>query len=120
MATQKRRRKLPATTRAEGKRIVDLMDESILSYSGVADEIEQAIGFYFIGRHVGWKALVIMHNKRTIRKYEAALGIDIRKEFDEVGPDAARSLGYRIASQVSNFWKAVSGEEKIPDRRLLG
>jgi hypothetical protein len=115
----KRKRKIPPTTPAKGKQIVDFIDDAILSYSGVADEIEQAIGFYFIGRHVGWKALVIMHNKRTIRKYEAALGIEIRKEFDEVGPDADRSLGYRIASGVSNFWKAVSGEEKIPSRREL-
>ena len=95
------------------------MDDAILSYSGVADEIEQAIGFYFIGRHVGWKALVIMHNKRTIRKYEAALGIDIRKEFDPVGPDAERSFGYRISREFSNFWKVVSGEEKISRRREL-
>lgn len=117
----KRKRKIPPTTPEEGKRIVDLIDDAILTYrhGGQVDELEQAIGFYFIGRHVGWRPLLVMHNKRTIRKYEADLGIDIRKEFREIGPDADRSIGYRVASTLSNFWKAVSGEEKIEDRRAL-
>ena len=119
MPKPKRQRKIPVTTPDQGKQIVDLLDSAILSYRGTVDELEQALGFYLVGRHVGWRALVIMHNKRTIRKYEANLGIDIRTEFPEVGPDAERSIGYRIASRLSNFWKAVSGEEKIPDRREL-
>lgn len=119
MASQKRKRKIPPTTADEAKRLVDLLDDAILRYRGKADELEQAIGFYFVGRHVGWRPLLIVHNKRTIRKYEEILGVDIRTEFPEVGEDADRSLGYRVARQLSNFWKAVSGEEKIPARRDL-
>lgn len=119
MPKTKRKRKLPPTAPDEGKRIVDLLDDAILGYSGSIDEIEQAIGFYIVGRHVGWRALVIMHNKRTIRKYEAILGIDIRTEFAEEGPDADRSAGYRVAKKLSNFWKAVSGDERVEGRRTI-
>ena len=119
MASPKRRRKIPATSPEEAKRLVDLVDDAILGFRGTADEIEQAIGFYFIGRHVGWRALLIIHNKRTIRKYERILGIDVRTAFPEEGPDADRSMGYRVARGLSNFWKAVSGEEKVPARREI-
>jgi hypothetical protein len=115
----KRRRRIPATSPEEGKRIVDFIDDAILDFEGSADELEQAIGFYFIGRHIGWRPLVLMHDKRTIRKWEKALKIDIRQEFAEVGADADRSRGFRYAQKLSNFWKAVSGEEKVPERRII-
>lgn len=114
-----RKRKIPAVSPDEGKRIVDLLDDAILRFRGQVDELEQAVGFYLLGRHVGWRALVIMHNKRTIRKYEEILGINIRTEFDPEGPDAQRSMGYRIANGLSNFWKAVSGDERVEGRRTL-
>ena len=103
----------------EAKLMIDKLDAAIKDYSGTFDELEQAVGMYVLGRHVGWKPLVLIHHKRTIRKYEKILKINIREEFDEEGPDAERSLGYRFARTLSNFWKAVSGEEQVPDRRTI-
>jgi len=110
---------LPRSTADEAKRVVDLVDRAIVKYDGLIPEIEQAVGAYMVARHVGWKPLVLMHNKRTIRNFEDILGVEFRKEFDEVGPDAERCRAYRIASTLSNFWKAVSGEVKIEDRRVV-
>ncbi len=110
---------LPRATQEEAKRILDHLDKRIVEYSGTIEEIEQAIGFYVVGRHVGWKVLVLIHNKRTIRKFEEILGIDIRKEFLELGPDCERSTGYRFARGLSNFWKAVSGDISVPERRAV-
>lgn len=117
--SKKRKGNLPPVTPEEAQRLVEVIDNAIVRYNGIADTLEQAIGFYMIGRHVGWKVLVLMHNKRTIRKYEEILQINIREEFDEVGPDAPRSLGYSVAEKLSNFWKAVSGDEKIEGRKEL-
>jgi hypothetical protein len=39
------------------------------------DELEQALGMYALGHHVGLNVLGLVHNKRTIRKYEKILGI---------------------------------------------
>ncbi|MEZ5444576.1 MAG: hypothetical protein R3F45_02180 [Gammaproteobacteria bacterium] len=110
---------LAAASAQEAKRIIDLLDKAIVRYDGTFEEIEQAVGFYMIGRHVGWKPLILVHNKRTIRKYEEILGIEIRKEFDEEGPDVGRAFAYQIARKLSNFWKVVSGDVKIEGRRLL-
>lgn len=81
-------------------------------FSGTFEEVEAAIGMLHLGFHMGWKPLVLIHNKRTIRKYEEILGINIREFFPPEGPSVSRSRGYTIAKAIGNFWKAVSGEVK--------
>jgi hypothetical protein len=86
--------------------------EALARFSGSIEEYEAAVGMLHLGHHVGWKPLVLIHNKRTIRKYEEILDINIRDLFPEEGPSADRSMGYVIAKKLGNFWKAVSGELK--------
>ena len=104
---------------AEAKAIQDRLDAAIKNFQGDLDELESALGMYLLGRHFGWRPLVIIHNKRTIKKYEAILGINIREEFPAEGPDADRSYGYKIAKGLSNFWKVVSGEVQVEHRREI-
>ena len=97
---------------------------AIAKFKGSFDDLEAAIGVLHLGDHIGWKPMVIIHNKRTIRKYEEILGIKMREFFVSEGPSANRSIGYRIAKNIGNFWKAVSGEIKDDDlkahRRSMG
>jgi hypothetical protein len=86
--------------------------QAFAKFTGIFDELEAALGMLHLGDHLGWKPLVLIHNKRTIRKYEEILGITIREFFPEEGPSAHRSIGYTIAKKIGNFWKAVSGEIK--------
>ena len=86
--------------------------KAIASFTGTFDELEAAIGLLRIGDHLGWRPLVLIHNKRTLKKYEEVLDIDLRTFFPEVGPSAERSMGYVIAKKLGNFWKAVNGEVK--------
>ena len=90
-----------------------LFDRAVDRFVGNLDELESALGMYVLGRHVGWKVLYVLHSKRTVKKYEDILGIVVREEFPEEGPEALRSVGYKIAKTFSNFWKVVSGEEKV-------
>ncbi len=89
--------------------------EAFARFTGQFDELEAAIGMLRLGDHLGWKPLVLIHNKRTIRKYEEILAIEVREFFAEEGPSAHRSRGYVIAKQLGNFWKAVSGAIKDDD-----
>ena len=87
------------------------------------NELESAMGMYVLGWHVGWRVLHIIHSKKTIRKYEDLLGIKVAETFPEYGPDADRTNAYKIIQGVSNFWKAVSGEEKPAfsiDKKAMG
>ncbi len=92
-------------------------DQAICNFSGMLDELESALGMLRIGHHYGWRTLYILHSKKTIRKYEEILNIKIREIFDEEGPSAQRSVGLALAKKASNFWKAVSGEYRVENRR---
>lgn len=121
MAKSPKRPRAPALTPEEAQRISELLDRAVAKFTGDIGELESALGMYVMGRHVGWRVLYIMHSKKTVAKYEEILGINVREEFPEEGPDADRSVGYTIAKKFSNFWKVVSGEEKIDraDRREM-
>ncbi len=99
--------------------LIGITNDALSRFVGIADELEKAIGVLMLGDYVGWKVLVLVHNKRTIRKYEEILGINMREFFVEEGPIAIRSMGYRVALSVGSFWKAVSGDIQIENRREL-
>lgn len=101
------------------EQLVRIANDALNRFSGTADELEKALGMLMLGDYMGWKVLVVIHNKRTIRKYEEILGISVREFFPEEGPIAQRSLGYKIATEIGNFWKVVSGDIPVEDRREL-
>lgn len=113
----------PATnevhSNARSLELVTIINDAINRFSGQSDELEKAIGMLMVGDYLGWKVLVLIHNKRTVRKYEEVLGINVREFFPEEGPIAGRSMGYDIATKIGNFWKIVSGDISIENRRDL-
>lgn len=109
---QKNLHALASFNRERIEKLHEIERQAIASFSGQFDELEAALGMLHLGDHLGWKPLVLIHNKRTIRKYEEILGINIREFFPDEGPSAHRSIGYTIAKKIGNFWKAVSGEIK--------
>lgn len=94
--------------------------EAFANFIGQFDDLEIALGVLRTGDYLGWRPLVLIHNKRTIRKIEDILGINIREFFPPEGVCSDRSIGYKLAKQLSNFWKAVSGDTKIESRREIG
>ncbi|MCL4774921.1 MAG: hypothetical protein KJZ98_13320 [Burkholderiaceae bacterium] len=103
----------------ESAALTQRVDMICRDFKGQFDELEAALGMMLLGRLVGWKVLALIHNKRTIRKYEQILGINIREAFPEEGPLAHKSLAYQTAKAVGKYWKAVSGDEPVPNRRVL-
>ncbi len=125
MASNKSRTtvKTPAVTPEQAVERYAVIERAIRQKGYQIDELESAIGMYAIGFHFGWKVLHVVHSKKTIAKYEALLGINIREAFPEYGPDADRTNAHALIQTVSNFWKFVSGEEKPLlelDKRALG
>lgn len=92
---------------------------AIANFTGQMEQLEAALGMLRIGDHFGWKVLVLIHNKRTLKKYEEILGIKVKEFFDEEGPSWERSRGYYYIKKLGNFWKGVSGEIKIEDKREI-
>ena len=97
----------------------EIQRHAIAGFSGQVTTLETAIGMLQLGDHVGWRALAIIHSPRTLRKYEDILGIKVREFFPEEGKSADRSYGYRAAMKLKNFWKAVTGEEKVERKQEI-
>lgn len=119
MSKPRRRPPPPALPPEEAEKLVRDIDLLAHKFEGQLDELESAIGMLMLGRLVGWKVLVLIHNKRTIRKYEEILGINVRDAFPEEGYLAYKSVGLEIVKKLGNFWKAVSGDVKVEHRREL-
>lgn len=95
--------------------LVARIDSVAREFHGDVTELERAIGALFVGRQFGWKPLMLVHDKKTLRKYERILGINFREELDEVGPRGLELRAYRIALKLGNIWKAIKGE--VPNVR---
>lgn len=119
MAKSKPERKAPEISKDEATRLARIVSEASTRFRGQFDELESAIGMLFLGHLFGWRVVVLIHNKRTIRKYEEILRINIREEFQEKGPLIDKSLGYAVAEKLKAFWKAVAGEIPLEGRREL-
>ena len=91
----------------------ELIDKAAREFEGDIHELEAAIGMYVIGHQFGWKVLHVIHSKKTVAKYERILGIKVTEAFEEFGADAHRTNAFKIVQGVTNFWKFVSGDEKV-------
>jgi hypothetical protein len=95
---------------AADKRTVEIIDKAISNFRGDTKTLSNAIGYLMIGRKFGWRAMYLIHDRRSIKSYEMILGIESREFLPEVGPLAHKSVAYRAVQKVTNFWKAVKGE----------
>ena len=109
--------KLARLTPEQKRQLDEIEGNAIADFQGDLTDLESALGMLRMGHHFGWKVLYIIHSKRTIRKYEDILKIKIRDIFDDPGPSSYRNSGYRFVQDLSNFWKAIGGEQKIEKRR---
>ena len=117
---KKARPKIPPITAEEALELVKMADKAMVDFEGPFEELESALGMLLMGRLFGWRVLLLIHNKRTIRKYQEILGgVDIREMFPETGPFARKSNAFRWVEKFGEFWKAVSGERSIENRRTL-
>jgi len=103
----------------EEKQLLQIAHEAIANFSGDIDVLNSAIGMLFTGYYFGWRFLYIVHSKRTIRKYEKVLNIKIKEHFEPIGTFSYRSAGLSEAYKHSNFWKCVSGDIQIPNRKQI-
>ncbi|MGC4059936.1 MAG: hypothetical protein QM749_03405 [Aquabacterium sp.] len=91
--------------------ILAIVDRAVDRFNGNLDELESAIGMLMIGRHYGWRVMLLIHSPNTIRKYLRILGLKhLREALPEVGVLAHRSTAWRLVDGTQNFWKVVRGQ----------
>lgn len=97
------------------KDYLTIIDEASVSFKGQLNDLEGAIGALLVGRHLGWKPLFLMHDRKKIKKYEEILGVEFREVLPETGEHAKKSIAWIAFQKFNNFWKAVNGH--IPNVR---
>jgi hypothetical protein len=95
------------------------IDSTLKSFDGDIDMLEKAFGMLMLGDYVGWRVLVLVHSKSTLRRYEQILGIKVREFFPEEGPLSRHSQGYNRALELHRYWKVANGDIAVEHRRLL-
>ena len=103
----------PPLDGADAQQLHDYFHQVVSTFAGNANDLEAALGMYVLGRYLGWRAMYLIHSKKTIKKYETILGITVQQVFDEHGLHAHRSAGWQAAALRPSFWKVVSGEDPI-------
>lgn len=111
--------RMPQRTIERESEMISIEREAIANFSGQLDDLLAALGVLRMGDHFGWRVLVLIHNKRTIRKYEDILNIRVREFFPAEASQSHRSNGYKLATKLNSFWKVVSGDVKIENRRAI-
>ena len=87
-----------------------IWDEAFHTFRGNNEILKNAYGMLMLATKLGWKPVYLMHSRASIKEYEKILNVDIKIMFPPVGEHATRSRAWRIACNLSNFWKAVKGE----------
>jgi len=81
-------------------------------FKGNVHEFESAAGALIVGQYVGWKVLLLMHDRKTIKKYGDHLDIDYKDWMEPIGKRADKSIAWNLMKKVEDFWKVIKGEIK--------
>ncbi len=98
-------------TPVNDQEILGIIDRAVDHFNGNLDDLESAIGMLMVGRHYGWRVVLLIHSPGTVRKYLKILGLkNLRETLPEVGVLAHRSNAWRLVEGTENFWKVVRGQ----------
>lgn len=95
------------------------IDQVVRNYSGMSDLLSSALGALAMGHYVGWRGLLMVHNRQTLRRYEDILGAKFSDLLPERTDQTDRLLGIRIADKLGKFWAVVKGEVRVPEGKAL-
>src|SRR5450759_5670246 len=89
------------------KKVVELIDLATKDFHGDTRTLSNAIGYLMIGRQFGWKPMLLMHDRKTIKNYELLLKFDSKDVMPEIGPLETKSIAWVAVQKAVSFWKAV-------------
>lgn len=93
---------------------MEICHKGFKDFSGDIREFERAVGTLFVARYTGWKPMYLMHDRKSVKKYEDHLDIKFQEVVLPEGDAAHRSLAYLLLSKakktLTNFWEVVRGE----------
>ena len=114
-----REQKLAKLTPEQEAEIQAISSRAIADFEGQLDDLERAIGLLHMGHHFGWRTLVLIPSKRTIRKYESILGIVVRVFFPAEGRALIARMGSRSLHALITSGKRLAERPRSRVARTL-
>jgi hypothetical protein len=97
-----------------------IIKDSLRDYSGDISIFESAVGALFLGICVGWRPLFIIHNQKTIKRYESILNVKFRDYMEPTTDLSDKSQGYNVVETLGDFWAGVRGSVPVEGRNVIG
>lgn len=89
-------------------------------FDGTIWDLEAAVGCLIVGRLMGWQAIRISHDIRTLAKYEKILGVKFKEVLPQRTVDSTRLKGIQYADKFGKFWQAFNaGLLRGPEAREI-
>lgn len=100
--------------------LIQHLQEATARHVGDITELEQAIGAVFVAKLYGWRVLRLIHNAKTVKKFERILGIHFQELCKDETMISDRSLAFSFTKTIGKFWDVVNSRIKVPgDRKIL-
>ena len=90
--------------------IIGKINAVIENYHGNSNQLEQAIGAWFVARRFGWRVFLLMHDRKTVARHQKILGVNFQATLKSEGDLQDKSLAWKAFGDLKSFWKAVKGE----------
>jgi hypothetical protein len=101
-------------------RINSIISDALAKYEGDVTIFESAVGCLFLGMLIGWNPLRIIHNPRTIKRYEKILSCSFVEVLPLKTDLAFMSLGYsNFLLSGDTLGRAAGGIISISDRKIF-
>jgi hypothetical protein len=97
-----------------------IISDAFKEYSGDVTIFESAVGALFVGKALGWGPLLIIHNPKTIKRYESILKVDFRQIMGKENALSEKSRGYEFVKNAGRFWDGVRGSMPVEERKTVG
>lgn len=105
--------------RLSDEELVAAIEAGIKGFGGYVPTLESAIGALFVGKVIGWKVLRLVHNDKTIRRYEKILGVRFEVQMEQETNLSKKSYGWLLAKKLDAFSKLIRGEMSYAKRSYL-
>jgi hypothetical protein len=95
--------------------LANVVNDALNRFSGTVDELDKALGLLMLGDYVGWKVLVVIHNKgrsESTKRYSASQSVISSQKKDRLrkGHSATESQR-RLAT--SGRWSVATFPSRI-------
>lgn len=101
------------------KELAKEIDRVIRDFHGQSNDLGNALGAFMLGKYYGWKPIMLMYSRASIRKYEKILGMNFKERLPEEGELVHKLKAYRFLRDTKAYWDTIRSGKKVKDSKVI-